>query len=206
MIKNIIFDWAGVIIDSTKCSHLIANYILKSFNIPEISLDEFRRKWEMPYMNFYEKYIPNLSLEKEREAYDEAVTQLYNPEIFPDVKNILNEFKKNNIRMFVVSGDLEHTFNKEIEKYNLENIFEKIYLDSHNKFENVREIIDENNLNKDETLIIGDSTHEIEIGKKFGIISVGITRGFQTREKLESAQPDYIIDNFKELEDIVLNK
>ncbi len=53
MIKNIIFDWSGVINDSTENNRLIANEILKKFGSREISLQEFRETWEQPYINFY---------------------------------------------------------------------------------------------------------------------------------------------------------
>jgi phosphoglycolate phosphatase len=206
MIKNIIFDWSGVIIDSTQAVYLVVNQILKYFNVSELGWDEFRDNWEMPYLNFYKKYIPDLSLEEEKKAYRKVVKEVYSAEIFGDVKDVLTEFKEQGIRMFVVSGDTEITFYKELEKGDLLNIFEKIYLDVHDKFDNVQKIVEENNLQKEKTLIIGDTTHEIQIGNKIGIQTIGITRGFQKKKKLESAQPDYIIDNFNQLKEIVFKE
>jgi phosphoglycolate phosphatase len=186
--------------------YLVVNQILKYFNVSELGWDEFRDNWEMPYLNFYKKYIPDLILEEEKKAYRKVVKEVYSAEIFGDVKDVLTEFKEQGIRMFVVSGDTEITFYKELEKGDLLNIFEKIYLDVHDKFDNVQKIVEENNLQKEKTLIIGDTTHEIQIGNKIGIQTIGITRGFQKKKKLESAQPDYIIDNFNQLKEIVFKE
>ena len=47
---------------------------------------------------------------------------------------------------------------------------------------------------------VGDSIIDIEEGKNAGCgITVGITTGAHTREKLESAHPDHIIDDIREL-------
>jgi phosphonatase-like hydrolase len=51
---------------------------------------------------------------------------------------------------------------------------------------------------------VGDSIIDIEEGKNAGCsLSVGITTGAHSREQLESANPDYIIDNLLELEPIL---
>jgi len=51
-----------------------------------------------------------------------------------------------------------------------------------------------------EVVKVGDSTIDIEEGKNAGCcLSVGITTGAHTREQLQSAGPDYIINNLLEL-------
>ncbi len=54
--------------------------------------------------------------------------------------------------------------------------------------------------NPAQVLKIGDSAIDIEEGKNAGCgITVGITTGAQTKEQLHAANPDYIIDDMKEL-------
>jgi phosphonatase-like hydrolase len=51
---------------------------------------------------------------------------------------------------------------------------------------------------------VGDSTIDIEEGKNAGcLLSIGITTGAHGRGQLESAHPDYIIDNLMELLPII---
>jgi len=53
---------------------------------------------------------------------------------------------------------------------------------------------------------VGDSIVDIEEGQNAGCTwSIGVTTGAHTREQLESAEPDYIIDDMNELPKIVLN-
>jgi len=46
LIKNIIFDWSGVISDSIKIHYFIVNNIFEKFGAKKISFEELRREWE----------------------------------------------------------------------------------------------------------------------------------------------------------------
>ena len=51
---------------------------------------------------------------------------------------------------------------------------------------------------------IGDSRIDIEEGKNANCLySIGVTTGAQTKSQLQEAAPDYIIDNLKELINII---
>ena len=65
------------------------------------------------------------------------------------------------------------------------------------------QIVTKNSLNKDDTVFIGDSNHEIEVGKKLGIKTVAVTWGFNSENKLKSHNPDFIAHNSEELGGII---
>jgi phosphoglycolate phosphatase len=50
-----------------------------------------------------------------------------------------------------------------------------------------------------ETVMVGDSPTDIQAGKAAGVITCGITGGFRSREELEAAGSDLIIDRFADL-------
>ena len=54
---------------------------------------------------------------------------------------------------------------------------------------------------KDNTYVVGDTTKDIESGKYAGVKTIGITTGSVTRDKLQGAGADFVIDSFSELED-----
>jgi phosphoglycolate phosphatase-like HAD superfamily hydrolase len=58
--------------------------------------------------------------------------------------------------------------------------------------------------NCEEVAKVGDSIIDIEEGKNAGCaLSIGITTGAHSFEQLQSAMPNFIIDNLLELKDIV---
>jgi len=66
MIKNIIFDWSGVIKDAGLSHLCVVNKIFETFGVKEITLDEMKESWVQPYMLFYKKYIPDITFEEEQ--------------------------------------------------------------------------------------------------------------------------------------------
>ena len=60
-------------------------------------------------------------------------------------------------------------------------------------------ILVQHKVRPEEALMIGDSLVDIETGKRAGVRTCGVTYGHAGRESLESAQPDWIIDDLSEL-------
>lgn len=51
------------------------------------------------------------------------------------------------------------------------------------------------------TVMVGDSSVDIEAGKAAGVATCGVTGGFHTREEILAYGPDLIIDDLNELDD-----
>ena len=60
-------------------------------------------------------------------------------------------------------------------------------------------ILSELKLQPSEALVVGDATYDVLMGKGAGCSVCAVTWGNQTREKLATAGPDYIIDHISEL-------
>lgn len=67
----------------------------------------------------------------------------------------------------------------------------------------VHALLKEMNLSKDEVLVVGDTTFDIDMGNSAGCKTVAVTYGNHPKERLLASNPNYIIDSFKDLSDIV---
>ncbi len=205
--KNIIFDWSGVVKDAVLNQLWITNYIFQKFGVGTITLEQLRNDWEQPYMLFYKKYLPNgFSFEDQSVAYREAIYHKDCPKCtsVPEIVEQIKQFKNNGVFLTVVSSDLTEMLLPELEEYDLLNIFDEVVTDVHDKFDAVDAIIKKYNLNLEDTYFIGDSNHEIEVSKKAGIKSIAVTWGFTSEQYLKSKNPDYIVHNVEELEAVIL--
>jgi phosphoglycolate phosphatase len=205
--KNIIFDWSGVIKDCFDSHVWGVGEMMKIFGGSPISREELKQNWEQPYMNFWHKYFPNLTLEEEQKIYHQVLSRLDCPKSYSysGIVELIKKSKNNNCFLAVVSSDSSKMLLSEIKEYNLENIFDEVITDVHDKADGVNKILQSSNLKKEETIFIGDSNHEIEVGKKIGIKTIAVTWGFSTEEKLKALNPDYLVHNIKELENILLS-
>ena len=64
-------------------------------------------------------------------------------------------------------------------------------------------ILEQHRMPPEETLMIGDSLVDVATGKRAGVKTCGVTYGHAGRESLESAQPNWIIDDLSELKQFV---
>lgn len=204
MIDNIIFDWSGVIKDCVLSHLVITNKIFKQFGGKEISLDEFREEWRQPFMLFYKKYLPNITIEQEQLAYRKAILEGPKAEQYKNISNLIKKIKRAGKKVMVVSSDDPETILPEIKSFGLEGIFDEVVFGLQDKEEVCRKIMDKNNFDKEQTIFIGDSNHEIEVGKKIGIKTGAVTWGFNSEERLKSENPDFVFHDLEELEKVVL--
>lgn len=203
MIKNIIFDWSGVIKDSVE-DHLFAvNSVFKYFGAKQITLEELQEKWVQPHMVFYNKYLPELSNDQQMEIYKQTITKRP-PKIYSNITELIKELQTNGVRMVVVSSDLIETLTSELTIFGLNDLFLEIIPNVHDKTDAVKKSIIKYDFNKSETVIIGDTNHEIEVGKTVGIKTVAVTWGFTSEARLISNHPDFIIHNLNELRDLLV--
>ncbi|MFA6050070.1 MAG: HAD family hydrolase [Candidatus Paceibacterota bacterium] len=205
--RNVIFDWSGVVKDAVKSQIWIVNRIFESYGVSEISQEEFRENWEQPYILFYKKYLPE-GFEKEDQSkkYREAIFHKDCPKApsFLGIVEVIHTFKEQGLFLAVVSSDLTETVSSEIKEYGLENVFDEIVTDVHDKYDAVCEIIKKNNLSLEDTFFVGDSNHEIDVAKKAGIKSIAVTWGFNSEQRLRDKNPDHVINSSKELMNLIL--
>lgn len=206
--KNIIFDWSGVVKDAVEAQLWKVNKIFEKFGVAPISLEEFKENFKLPYMLLYNMYLPDLKKEDQDIIYRELSLSPDCPSSnsFSGIVGLIKRLKKEGNYLAIVSSDPTETLLPEIRNYDLENIFEDIISDVHHKEEDVNNLIEKRKLDKGVTCFIGDSNHEIEVSKATGIKSIAVTWGFATEEALKKENPDFIVHNIKELEEILLVK
>jgi HAD superfamily hydrolase (TIGR01509 family) len=207
MFKNIIFDWSGVIREVYEVHIWVVERIIKKFGGNPMAPEEIKENWEEPYMKFWNKYFPDMTLEEEQKAYVDSILDKDCPlaEFYPGMVELIKKLKAKGFKMAVLSGDPPETLLPEMKRFDLENIFIDVIVKVHGKLESLEQLIRKNNFRKEETVFIGDSNHEIEAGKEAGIGTIAVTWGFHPEKKLKDLNPDYLVRNVKELEDILLS-
>ncbi len=206
MVKGIIFDWAGVIKDSIQSHLWVINRMMEGLGGNGISVQELKENWEQPYMNFWKKYYPDLTLENEQKIYHEVIAREDCPEseAFAGIVELIKKLKRKGFKMVVLSSDPPETIFPEVKRFGLESVFDELAVKVHDKGEVIEQLMRRNGLKKEETVFIGDSNHEVEVGRQAGIKTIAVTWGFCTEGNLKATKPDYLVHSIKELENILI--
>jgi len=206
MFKNIIFDWSGVIKDAVEDHGWVVNRMFKILGGKGMTLEEMKQNWEQPYMKFWNRYYPDMTLAEEQKIYYEAISSKDCPpaKVYSGIAELIKKVKGQGVFMAVLSSDPVTTIFSEIKKFDLENIFVEVLANIHDKSEVIHDLVKRNNFKLKETVFIGDTNHEIESGKQAGVKTIAVTWGFYPEDRLKALSPDYLVHNIKELESILL--
>ncbi|MDO1512254.1 HAD family hydrolase [Maribacter confluentis] len=141
-----------------------------------------------------------------REHYNEIVIDTIS--LFDGVKETLLDFHSKGINLTVASSKGKAALIKILKKQNIYDIFSLVggEEDAKNKKpapDIVNLIIDKYNYQLNECLVVGDTIFDNEMGQRAYVDTCGVTYGNNTREKLEKQKPNYVIDSFINLIEIV---
>ncbi len=204
MIKNIFFDLDGTLSDSSEGVLRSFNYALDKMGGNLITKNEVG-KYIGPKLTDSFKFLLNLKSEEEalkavdffREDY--VVTGYKINKLYPGIKELLTELKKNNYRLFVATSKREDVATNIINFFKLTHYFKKIYGGgtTKTKEELLNLILSENSLKPDECVMIGDTDFDFQAAKSNNILSIGVTWGYGSENELKNA--DFIVSNPEEI-------
>lgn len=203
MPQNFIFDWSGTLLDNFNSFSQIYDCIRSELNGPKISDDEIRKNYDAPFMKFWNKYYPDMSLEAHRELFTKYTHQVDEADTYPKVYETLKSLKQQGNQLFVLSSDPASKLLMQLKNAQLENLLQKVVTDVDDKISAIKLLVDDFSLDPQNTFYIGDTTGDIESGTSAGIKAIGITWGFNSKEALQKATPDFLIDDIIEMIKIV---
>lgn len=212
MFKVVIFDFDGVIADSLSYHFKkMVDIAKEDFGLKENDekiLNEIRSKSYFELMKTFKiswVKIPAI-LRLINQAQNEVYKNIGQIKIFPGIRELLMKLKKREVKLFILSSNLEKTINKFV-KLNKIDFFNKVYCQTNllGKASLMKKLIKENQLNKKDIVYIGDEIRDVEASKKVGIKVIGVSWGFQKSEVLKKHGADFIVKKPLDILKIILN-
>ena len=202
-IQNIIFDWSGTLCDDLITTYQASMLIFKKLGKTPLSLKEYRDEFTLPYMIFWNKYFPNLTKEEQDKLSNEMLLKVNAPKLYPGVKKVIQNLDSDNIEMIIISSQHYDKLITECVDYGISKYFRQVNGSVYDKTKMIRDCLAQNNFNPEKTMFVGDMTHDIDAGKKAGVITVGLSWGYQHKDRLVAFKPDYLISDINELEGLL---
>jgi phosphoglycolate phosphatase len=199
-IKAIIFDWSGVISDDFGAIYETNARMLKRLGVKAVSKDEFREKFDPTYMDFFRSVGVLLDEKTLNRMFDEEFEKsAKKPRVFPFAKATLKWVTGRGVKAAVLSAHSERFLLREMKDYGLSGLFSVVVGGASDKAEHIGKVIEKLGVRKEEIVYAGDMTHDIDTGKKAGVITAAVLSGYHSREKLEALEPQIIMNDIREL-------
>ena len=209
MVKTIIWDWNGTLLNDLDLSLESVNVLLKERDLPRLSVERYKDIFGFPVVDYYVK--AGFDFEKEPfEVPAKQYVKLYASgapelELFHDVVDTLTFFKENNYQQIVLSAMKDDNLKLMIDNAGISHFFDGIFGIKDNyareKVSLGKHVVENLGLNPSECIMIGDTLHDAEVAEECGFDCILCCRGHVSKERLETKKTK-IIESLSELKQI----
>lgn len=162
--------------------------VLKNHGVEEQTIKRNLKKCMKVIIDSYNKIIKN----------DEVIA-------LDGVRESLNELSKSNVLLGLVTGNLEPIAMNKLKKANLDHYFrvggfgtDDIERANLVKLAIKRAIENFGFKFYNNVSLFGDTPQDVQAGRKAGIKTIGVATGIYSKEQLESAGADFVLENLKD--------
>lgn len=213
--KLVIFDLDGTLLNTIGDLAAGCDHMLRLRNLPTHSFEDYCSFVGNGIMRLVERALPAELRTPEYVAaarrdfvnyYIDHIDLYTQP--YEGIVTLVNSLAHEGVKLAVASNKFQAGTDKLIKKFfpNIEFVMicgnrEGVPLKPDTAL--VDMILEAGGVDKSRCVMVGDSAVDIETAKRAGIISVGVSWGFRSREELEQAGADHIADSVQQLGDIL---
>ncbi len=214
----LVFDWDGTLVDSIE--RIVTSLQHASKQAADIHIDETQAR-DVIGLGLNEaisKLHPELDAQlhatklnniadayRQHYLYDNTVPA----PLFAGVSDLLDELRENGFTLAISTGKSRVGLEQSIDEHQLADYFATTRCAGENKSkphpEMLHEILDELNFAASQTLMIGDSEHDLKMANNANVQCIGVTHGVHDAKTLEKFNPLICLNNITELSDYLIH-
>ena len=211
-IRTLIFDFDGTLADTADGIVATATETLRRMGVDGVTPEEIRATIGLP-LSASLRIAGNLPESREAEAvaiYRELFSQLElgRLRLYPGVGETIKEFAARGIPMAIATSRGSNSLEQILSGWGLSGYF-PIRATSADGFPSkpapdmVLALLERLGAKADETLVVGDTTFDIEMGNRAHCRTCAVTYGNHAGERLKTASPTWLIEEFAALKQLL---
>jgi phosphoglycolate phosphatase len=205
--KAIIWDYNGTLLNDIEIGIESINIMLSKRGLPLLTSESYREVFTFPVKDYYEK----LGFDFQKEDWDltaqEFITnytkRLPQSDIFPEARVLLNLFKKQGKKQFILSAMEMNMLKESTQELNIQGFFNEISginnIYASSKIENGKNLFHKHQLKAEDVCLLGDTVHDYEVAQSLGCHCYLIASGHQSFKKLEATGCPNIIKSLNDI-------
>jgi len=214
MIKAVIFDLDGTLVNSLEDLATSTNQALSTYGFPTHETEKYKYFVGDGMMNLIERVLPEenrdgVTINKVFEVFFKYYSEHYLDKTvaYSGIHGVLDSLKKDGIKIAVVSNKRD-----DMAKIVAEKIFGDIFDFVVGKREGyptkpdpklTLEVIDILGVTPKDCAFVGDSGMDMAAAKNSGCLAVGVLWGFRTADELNKNGADYLLENTSEIAELI---
>ncbi len=192
-LKHIIWDWNGTMLNDLDVCILAVNRLLTRRQLPLMTESKYKEIFTFPIRNYYEAAGFDFSVEPFEGPAEEFIVEykalMQSASLFPDVKESLQHYHRSGVRQYVLSAMEQHALRLALTDHGILDYFDEVMGIADNyavsKLARGMTLLKNRQLSKNDTVMIGDTLHDVEVANKLGLPVILIGRGHQHVKRLQ---------------------
>ncbi len=205
--QHILWDWNGTLLDDVWLCVDIINKLLAKRDRPCITYKQYREIFDFPVKGYYQRAGFDFSTESFEsvctEYCDEYAGRVGECDLQDNTLNALKCCADSNISQSILSTTEQGRLEQMTNIFGVSHFFDRIMGQNDyyatGKIERGKELLSKLNLDRDKVLLIGDTTHDVQVARTMGVDCILVSVGHHPRAKLERTG----IQVFQSLSEIV---
>lgn len=213
MIRLVILDFDGTLADTQPIIVASIQHTLREMHLPERSDAECRAIIGLPLVECFVTLcgVDDATAERCADIYRRVFDELNTDgtvTLFPHVLETIRSLHDRGLMLAICSSRGRPTLEGFVKAFHLERYVGMVVsandVEHHKPHpEPVVKILKALNTSPGETLVVGDASYDILMGRAAGCLTCGVTYGNQPATDLQAAGADYLVDDFAALLSIV---
>ncbi len=190
--ESVIWDWNGTLLNDADIGYQAETELFIRYGLKTQTPEERRKNFCMPIEVYYTRMGFDFKKVDYQKISDEWLSiyerLVETAPVFEGVSEMLHRINESGKRQFVLTAAPEIHVHAMTKRHEIHHHFEAVYglanARADSKIERGRELIVDNKINPERTILIGDTTHDYEVGEALGTDVLLIADGHNSFEAL----------------------
>jgi len=199
-----ILDFNGTILNDTKVTYKAAKKIFELHGAKPPSYSTYQDEATHNYMSFYQKHgLPKrITADELYPLWKETLKEYWHDvKLHRGFRTYLKFVKKLGMKTAIVSGEREDILHERLGQFKIASYFDMVVGNAHNqkKEGGLLKVANAFKIEPYDAFYLDDTFDGIKDAKHAGLHAFGFTKGMGSLRRIEAANPDAIINSYKDL-------
>jgi len=195
MIRHVIWDWNGTLLDDASACVEAINILLRRRHLPEVTHEQYLDIFDFPVRNYYLR----LGFDFAHDDWDRVATEYHavyavtaaNAPLRDGTADLLVALRDRGITLSILSACELTLLKRMMHERGIFDLFTHVLglsdLHARSKLDLGHELLSRTDIPRGETLIIGDTLHDVDVARAMDVPCLLMTGGHQSAARLAAS-------------------